>query len=531
MRQTMAARRLGTFAPLGDLAMTKTHVRATLLATTAALTIIANAGAAPNVVLDPGFESGAFGTWVSGGSGFNSISNGAPNSGTYHFNGGCVGGGCVVVGGTGVSGPGSITQTINLAPGIYQGSFFYQTGGELNNQLAVSLGNNTVINSSNLIAAPYTEFSFISAASGGPTNLAFGIRNDPDFDQIDDVSLVMVDDGEGNNIAAASQTVALQASREFLDRLHDRFGHSGSPIATASIGESVVADASGSSYVNAGGKYRAFLSVFGSQGDWDDSSTEADRQGLSAGFEFVAGRGLDLGLAVSFSRVEFTTSTVFTANDGEADEYLGAIYAHWSAPSMPLYATGIVGYGQSSNDFRRMSLVGLGAVFASDIDAEQWFASAEIGWDWMVSQRLTLTPFARGDFANLDHDGYAETPVGGALLVPAVVAGRDVDATRSIVGLRGELDLNIGRGAKLGGKVGWAHDFDQDRFVTFTETTGPVSFAGIASAATPAEDSVVVGASFEIAVSERASFYAGYNGDIADEQDIHAGEVGLRVTW
>jgi uncharacterized protein with beta-barrel porin domain len=40
-----------------------------------------------------------------------------------------------------------------------------------------------------------------------------------------------------------------------------------------------------------------------------------------------------------------------------------------------------------------------------------------------------------------------------------------------------------------------------------------------------------VGGSFELAVSDEASLYAGYNGDFGDEQEIHAGEVGLRVTW
>jgi len=512
--------------------MGKTQVCATLLATTAVLTLIASANA--NVVLDPGFESGAFGPWVSGGSGFNSItgnfSGTTPRTGSFAFSGGCVGAGCVVVGATGVSGPGSITQTINLAPGIYQGAFYYRSVGGTN-QLAASLGNYTPINQTNIAAAPYTRYSFISAASGGATKLAIGLRNDPDYDRVDDVSLVMVDDGKGNNIAAAAQTVAVQASREFLDRLQGRFSHAGSPIQSASVRETVVASAGGLNYVNAGGKYRAFLSVFGSDGEWDDSATEADRRGLSAGIEIAAGRTLDIGVAFSLSRSDFSTRTAFTANSGEASEYLGAIYAHWSPSSAPVYVNLIAGYGQSSNDFARTSLVGLGSVGAEEVDSSQWFGSAELGYDWAVSERFTLTPFARIDGATLDQDGYAEVPSPGALLVPAVVAGRDFDALRSVLGVRAEVGLDIGRGGKLGAKVGWAHDFEQDRFVTFTETTGPVSFSGVTGAATPAEDAVVAGASLELAVSDQASVYAGYNGDFADEQEIHAGEVGLRVTW
>jgi outer membrane autotransporter protein len=253
---------------------------------------------------------------------------------------------------------------------------------------------------------------------------------------------------------------------------------------------------------------------------------------VSAGFEFTIGHGIDLGAAFAISETDFDTKAIFTRNRGEAEEFLAAIYGHWSARSLPIYVTAMFGYGDSSNDFRRTSLVGLGSVFARDVDATQWFGGAEIGWDWTVNSRLTLTPFARVDTANLDQDGYVETRVLGALLVPAVVAGRDVDATRTVLGARAALDLDVGkRGAKVGAKVGWAHEYDQDRFVTFTETTGPVSFAGTAGAATPAEDSLVAGASIEVPVTDKASFYAGYNGDFADEQEIHAGEVGLRVTW
>ena len=217
------------------------NMRAALLATTVSLSGAADAAA--NVVLDPGFESGAFGTWVSGGGAFTSISGVSVNSGSFAYRNGCVGAGCVVVGPTGVSGLGTITQTIDLQPGIYQGTFFYHASGGTPNRLAVSLGNHTPIDLVDTAAAPYTQYSFISAASGGLTNLVFGMQNNPLFDHIDDVSLVQIDDIEGPNNAAAAQTVAVQASRDLLDRLQDRFNHAGSPIQSASVRETVVAAA------------------------------------------------------------------------------------------------------------------------------------------------------------------------------------------------------------------------------------------------------------------------------------------------
>lgn len=506
--------------------MGKTQVRATLLATTAVLTIIASANA--NVVQNPGFETGLIGPWVPS-------CLAAPDGDCVVTTGGNPG--FAFRGFNNSVTPGTLSQLLATpTPGIYQVRFDHR---------------NSLVTASNSLTARFGASAPIVASltdayqTSPPRYIATGLANTPlVFEyktvpgsgtvRIDNVSVDLVDDGKGNNIGAAAQTVAVQASREFLDRLQDRFSHAGSPIQMASVRETVLASAGDTTYVNAGGKYRAFMSAFGSQGDWDDSSTSSERRGLSAGFEFSASASLDLGIAVSLSHADFDTRTAFTRNDGEAHEFLGAVYAHWSPSSMPIYFNLIGGYGQSSNDFSRTSLppFNLGSVGAQDVDSSQWFGSAELGWDWAVSPSFMLTPFARLDGATIDQDGYAELPAfGGALLVPAVVAGRDFDAARSVLGLRAALDLDIGRGAKLGGKVGWAHEFEQDRFVLFTETTGPVSFSGVAGAATPSEDSLVVGGSFELAVSDEASLYAGYNGDFGDEQEIHAGEVGLRVTW
>ena len=176
--------------------------------------------------------------------------------------------------------------------------------------------------------------------------------------------------------------------------------------------------------------------------------------------------------------------------------------------------------------------MGLGAVMARDVEATQIFASVELGYDWKISNAFILTPYARADGARIDQDAYAEFPLSGAVLVPAEVDAVDVDAARTILGARGAFDLNVGRrGARLTASAGWAHEFERDRTVTFTETTGVVTFAGSASGATPVADSVVAGANIEAPVSNEARFFAGYNGNFGSGQDIHAGEVGLRVVW
>jgi uncharacterized protein with beta-barrel porin domain len=255
--------------------------------------------------------------------------------------------------------------------------------------------------------------------------------------------------------------------------------------------------------------------------------------------ETAATDSLDVGVTLSTGHSRFTTDTLFTDNEGRADEYLGAIHAHFSPKSMPLYLTAAAGYGYSSNDFTRTSTGGDGTVVARGVEATQWLGSVEIGYDWNLGRSFTLTPYLRGDAARLDQDGYTETPLSGATLLPMTVQAVDQDAARTVLGARGTIDMAAGkRGARLTLGAGWAHEFETDRAIAFsrTSTSGTaggvsVTFAGVAAAATPAEDSVVAGASVEAPVSDEARIYVGYNGLFASGNDSHGAEAGLRVVW
>lgn len=499
--------------------MLKSNARAIALATTAIALFTAVGQAAPptpNLVLDPSFEA----TTLAG----------DPWSGSFNFIGGFARTGSDSLRSGCVAGPCFSSQAINLQPGIYRIEFYEGMNGGTPNQYSAQLGAADPITVNNsLNTASYGYHSKLVAASGGPTAFTLGIQQVPGFGSIDDVGVFLVDDGFGNNIGAASQTVALQASLDFIERIQDRFGRSGSAMEIASAGEVKVADASGGGYYSrSNGKYRAFMEVFGGHGEWDDSNTVANRRGITAGVEFAAYDTVALGAAVTVGASDYKTETLFTRNRGDADEFLGAIYANWSPRSTPLYISAIAGYGESDNDLKRTSLLGLGTVIAPDVNASQWFASAEIGFDWNMTSVLKLTPFARIDAAWLSQDGYAEVQTAGSTLVPAVVGSQDADALRSALGAR--LAFNVGS-AEVKAKAAWAHNFEQDRFVTFSETAGNVTFVGASGAGRPDEDSALVGASVEFPIARGAHVYAAYNGDIGSTQEIHTAEAGLRITW
>jgi outer membrane autotransporter protein len=297
----------------------------------------------------------------------------------------------------------------------------------------------------------------------------------------------------------------------------------------ASAREVVVASNDGMTYVNGPGNYRAFISFYGDHARWDSGDARGRRYGLMVGAEWAPTQDFDLGIAFAAGRSFFRTETAFTLNHGEAEERAGAVYANWSPVHSSFYASGIVGYGTSTNDFTRDNV--FGQLFANGVDSTQWFGGLEAGFDVWKWSKTTLTPFARIEGARVEQDGYAEN-VSSGILVPAVVGDKEQTTGRSLLGLRATTELSVTpRPWQISAKAAWQHEFDRDRSVTFTETTGPVSFSGVASGAVPVQDSAAVGLALEAPLDNNASLYLGYNGNFGDGQTIHSGEAGFRVTW
>jgi outer membrane autotransporter protein len=468
----------------------------------------------PQLLGNPGFESGAFAPWISGG-GLQSVSNSTPHSGTFAASMGCVGAGCVVVGPTGVSGPGSVTQTLTLQPGIYQYSFWL-TNPPGNNQFAASVGNNVLINQS-MGVIPYTQFSFITAVSGGTTNVAFAVQQDPSFMHEDDNALIQVDDGNGNNIGAASQTVASQGSREFMEPLFDSYGTARSPMA----------------WYNTVGNYRFFFNGFGDNARWNAGDANASRLGFMVGADFQPWSTVDLGLAFGYANSHYRTETLFTNNRGRAQETFVALYGNYRPDCLPgWYVSGVTGYGRSTNRLMRENF--LGAVGAS-VPVTQWFSGLETGFDLQGMQGgFALTPFVRIDGADLSQKTYWEKVYDSGQLVPAWVLGRNQWVGRTLAGLRATTDFQ-GWGSndpwQLSFKLAYQYEFNRKHDVEFFETTAPVTFSGRAIGATPVASSAVVGLGLSIPYADRLNITVSYNGNFGSGQDIHTGWVGIKSTW
>ena len=162
--------------------MARRHRLALILTLTLAVCSLASRASASNIVLNPGFETGSFASWVAQ-NWF--VTGSLAHSGADAAATGCVGPGCLDL-----ANGAFVYQNLATTPGqTYNLTFFYFPDFGTPNELRVLWGGNVVADLVNLLSGQtYAQFSVTGLlAVGGTTRLEFFGRQDPAFLQLDDV--------------------------------------------------------------------------------------------------------------------------------------------------------------------------------------------------------------------------------------------------------------------------------------------------------------------------------------------------------
>lgn len=253
------------------------------------------------------------------------------------------------------------------------------------------------------------------------------------------------------------------------------------------------------------------------------NETTARIYGGAAGFDYrltpqtligfsLGGAGSDYGLANGLG-------------GGRAEMFQAGVYGrhHFG----PAYLAGALAYGwQDVTTDRTVLLNQLRANF--DANA----ISGRLEGGYRVAFGLGgLTPYAAGQFTTFFLPGYAEQVVAGVNTFALSYAEKDVTASRTELGLRGDTSFAMQDAiVTLRGRAAWAHNFNTDRSVTAIFQTLPAS-AFVVNGAAQAQDSALVSAGAEARWLNGFSVAASFEGEFSSVTEGYAGKGVLRYQW
>jgi autotransporter-associated beta strand protein len=142
-----------------------------------------------------------------------------------------------------------------------------------------------------------------------------------------------------------------------------------------------------------------------------------------------------------------------------------------------------------------------------------------------------ITPYAAGQFTSYRLPSYMEQVAFGAGTFALNYAGKDVTASRSELGLRGEKAVPMTDATlMLRGRLAWAHDFNTDRNVQATFQALPGS-AFVVNGATPAADTALTTVAAEMLWRNGWSASATADAQLSDTTHSYSGKGVVRYSW
>jgi uncharacterized protein with beta-barrel porin domain len=282
--------------------------------------------------------------------------------------------------------------------------------------------------------------------------------------------------------------------------------------------------------------WRAWVGGFGGSYRLDGNAAvgSADLTHNTAGGAF----GLDYrtadwlaGFAVGGSSSSFSVPARATGGDLAAGHVGVYGIRKWGLG----YTAASFSYAHFDNSTTRsIALPGASETATGSFGSDLLGGRIEAGWRNPFG-RVTLTPFAAVQFAELWQQAYSETSVTSAG-APGVFgnsyAAKRVPSLPTFLGLQADALVALRDGMIWSPvvRVAWVHEFEPTRDVTATFLALPGA-AFTVDGPRAARDAARIEAGSSLAVNARVSLFANFVGEFSDLSSTYAGTGGVKVTW
>jgi len=225
-----------------------------------------------------------------------------------------------------------------------------------------------------------------------------------------------------------------------------------------------------------------------------------------------------------------TNFSVANSGTGRSDLFQAGAFVRHQIGSAYISAALAYGWQDITTD-RSLGGDHLRAQFNANAFSGRLEAGHRFVLPWFDHAGVGLTPYAAGQFTTLSLPAYAEQALAGANTFALSYAAKDVTATRSELGLRGDKSwLLTDSILTLCGRAAWAHNFDPDRSIGATFQTLPgASF--VVNGAAQARDAALTTLSAEMSWRNGLSLAATFEGEFSDVTASYAGKGVVRYAW
>jgi len=260
--------------------------------------------------------------------------------------------------------------------------------------------------------------------------------------------------------------------------------------------------------------------------DGDGNAHDADHAsaGVAVGLEKPIGDTLTIGLAAGYSWGSVDVGSVHSSID--IDTFAIAALGRWRDGMFE--ADVAAGYAyQHFDSGRGIEFGDLARTATADYGGDAPFVSVEARLVEMVGD-VAVKPFVGVDALWLDTNGFEETGAGSVNLIND---GESFESVLFHLGIEATTEVMVGDVRLMPrGRIGWAHEFGDDKAVNgFVFAGGPTAttIAGTGRGRDRAEIEAALAAD----IAEDLSAFIAYQGSLASNGESHGARAGITLVW